>query len=244
MLYRFFDIVISLIVLILAGPLLLVLILLIFLQDYHSPFYVAPRVGKDEKLFKMIKLRSMIAHADKFGVDSTSANDQRITAVGRFIRKYKIDELSQFINVLIGDMSIIGPRPNVPREVALYTEEEKTLLSVKPGITDFSSIVFNDEGAILKDKEDPDIAYNQLIRPWKSRLGLIYIQHRSLILNVKLIWLTMLATISKKRALNVIHSILIEFNTAPNILKVVLRIKSLIPFPPPGSSEIIMSRKK
>ena len=120
----------------------------------------------------MIKLRSMIVNAEKSKVDSTSSNDPRITKIGKIIRKLKLDELSQLFNVFIGEMSLVGPRPNVKRETDLYTKVEKNLLSVKPGITDFASIIFSDESEILKNVDDPDISYNQLIRPWKSRLGL------------------------------------------------------------------------
>ena len=162
---RLIDFILALIGLILCSPVLIPVIFLVWIQDWHSPFYIAPRMGKDEVQFKMLKLRSMIINADKSGVDSTASNDKRITGVGRFIRKYKLDELSQLWNVLLGDMSLVGPRPNVKRETDLYTKEEKILLTVRPGITDFSSIVFSDEGEILKNQVDPDIAYNQLIRP-------------------------------------------------------------------------------
>ena len=167
---RLLDFTLSLVGLIICSPILIPIIFAVWVQDWRSPFYIAQRVGKGEKLFKMVKLRSMILNADKSGVDSTSSTDSRITGVGRFIRRYKLDELSQIWTVLIGEMSLVGPRPNLKRETDLYTTEEKKLLLVKPGITDFSSIVFSDEGEILKDQPDPDIAYNQLIRPWKSKL--------------------------------------------------------------------------
>ena len=121
--------------------------------------------------FSIIKLRSMIVNADKNKVDSTAEDDVRITWVGHFVRKFKIDELTQLINVLFGNMSLVGPRPNVKAETDIYTPIEKKLLSFKPGIADFSSIVFSDEGKILKNSIDPDLEYNQLIRPGKSRLG-------------------------------------------------------------------------
>jgi lipopolysaccharide/colanic/teichoic acid biosynthesis glycosyltransferase len=164
--------------------------LLIYLQDKGSPFYIAPRVGKNKKIFHIIKLRSMKINADKTGVNSTSINDNRITKVGHVIRKYKLDEFTQLWNVLIGNMSLVGPRPNVLVDVNLYTNIEKNYLEVKPGITDFSSIVFSDEGKILENKENPDLSYNQLIRPWKSRLGLIYIKHQSILLDLELMIFT------------------------------------------------------
>jgi lipopolysaccharide/colanic/teichoic acid biosynthesis glycosyltransferase len=218
------------------------LLILIWLYDFHSPLYISNRVGKGGRLFKMVKLRTMIVNADKTGVDSTSANDKRITPIGKFIRKYKLDEFIQLWNVLIGTMSLVGPRPNVKRETDLYTSEEKRLLSVKPGITDFSSIIFADEGEILKDSNDPDIDYNQLIRPWKSRLGLIYIDNQSFWLDIKLIALTALAFCSRKLALKGIRSILCRLNVDQKILDVALRQDELKPYPPPGSNKIVTSR--
>ena len=174
---RVLDFIVSLFGLFIASPILIPVMILVWMQDYKSPFYIAPRVGKDGNEFNMIKLRSMIINTDKSGADSTSSNDVRITPIGHFIRRYKLDELTQLWNVLIGNMSLVGPRPNVKNETDLYTKVEKNLLLVRPGMTDFSSIVFSDEGEILEDKEDPDLAYNQLIRPWKSRLGIIYIEN-------------------------------------------------------------------
>ena len=151
---RLLDVIFSLIGLIAASPILLPVMFLVWKQDRHSPFYVAERIGKDFKPFKMVKLRSMIKNADTSGIDSTSVNDMRITPIGHFIRRYKLDELTQLWNVLVGEMTLVGPRPNVKRETDLYTTEEKKLLSVKPGITDFASIVFADEGEILSDPQD------------------------------------------------------------------------------------------
>jgi lipopolysaccharide/colanic/teichoic acid biosynthesis glycosyltransferase len=185
----------------------------------------------------------MIINADKSGVDSTSSNDKRITGVGRFIRKYKLDELTQLWNVLLGDMSLVGPRPNVKRETDLYTLEEKKLLTVKPGITDFSSIVFSDEGDILKDQSDPDIAYNQLIRPGKSMLGIFYIENRSFLLDIKLIFLTIVAIVSKKKALVNLVEILKQFNANSLILQIASREENLIPMPPPGAKNIVTNRE-
>lgn len=240
---RILDFILSLIGLVLASPILLPTIFLVWIQDWHSPFYIAPRVGKGEKPFKMLKLRSMIVNADKSGVDSTSSNDKRITGVGRFIRKYKMDELSQLWNVLIGDMSLVGPRPNVKRETDLYTTQEKLLLTVKPGITDFSSIVFSDEGDILKDQIDPDIAYNQLIRPGKSMLGIFYIKNRSLFIDLQLIFLTAIAIVSKNIALKGVVSLLRKLKADDVLVQLASREKELIPMPPPGAIIIVMNRE-
>ena len=144
MLKRFFDIMLSFFGLVIISPLFLSFMFFVFIYDFHSPFYVALRVGKDRKLFKMIKLRSMKIEADKTGVASTANDDDRITPIGKIIRKFKFDELSQLINVFLGSMSLVGPRPQVKQDVDLYTKKEITLLSIKPGITDYSSIVFSE----------------------------------------------------------------------------------------------------
>lgn len=239
---RLFDMVVSLIGLIISSPILIAAMIAIWLQDFHSPFYIPLRVGKNGKLYKMVKLRSMVIKADSSGVDSTSANDPRITAVGRFVRAYKIDELPELWNVLKGDMSLVGPRPNVKRETDLYTSVERGLLNVKPGITDISSIVFSDENEILKDSQDPDIDYNQLIRPWKSRLGLLYVANRSVLLDIKLIVLTVVAILSRQRALNSIQDILNDLKADEMLKRVARRQEPLQPFAPPGAVEVVTSR--
>ena len=242
MLKRLFDIVASFFGLVAASPVLLPVMFLVWRQDGHSPFYVAPRVGRNGVPFKMMKLRSMVVNADKSGVDSTGANDMRITPVGHFIRRYKLDELTQLWNVLKGDMSLVGPRPNVQRETDLYTPVERKLLTVKPGITDFSSIVFSDEGDILKDQPDPDIAYNQLIRPGKSLLGLFYIEHRNLLLDIQLCWLTVVAILSRERALSKIQVLLQRLGADSSLLELAARQKPLTPQPPPGGTKVVTSR--
>lgn len=239
---RSFDFLASLCGLLCASPVLLPVMFLVWRQDGHSPFYVAERVGLNGKKFRMVKLRSMVINADKSGVDSTSANDQRITALGHFIRRYKLDELTQLWNVLNGDMSLVGPRPNVKRETDLYTAEEKHLLSVKPGITDFSSIVFSDEGEILKGKDDPDIAYHQLIRPGKSRLGLFYIEKGTFLVDIQLILLTVQAILSKEAALNRLVALMRKLGASDSLCELAARKKPLVPSSPPGSSRIVTSR--
>jgi lipopolysaccharide/colanic/teichoic acid biosynthesis glycosyltransferase len=242
MMKRTLDFFASLFGLLALSPILLPTCLLIWLQDFASPFYVAPRVGINEKIFQMVKLRSMVVNADKMGVDSTSADDRRITPIGHFVRRYKLDELTQLWNVLKGEMSLVGPRPNVKRDTDTYTDQEKKLLSVKPGITDLSSIVFSDEGEILKGRPDPDLAYNQLIRPWKSRLGLVYIEHQSLGLDVQLIILTIIAIISRPSALKGVAKILQKLGVDDQLYQVALRQEELHPFPPPGSDQVVLSR--
>ena len=206
---------------------------MIWWEDKKTPFYIPLRVGKNNKMFKMIKLRSMYVDADKSKVNSTSDNDLRITSIGKKIRKYKLDELVQLWNVLLGDMSLVGPRPNIKSETDLYTDVEKDLLLVKPGITDFSSIVFTDEGKILEDKKDPDLAYNQLIRPWKSRLSLIYIKNQSNLLDLQIIIFTLIAFISKRKALQLINKKLINLGADIHTIKTSLRENELSPHTPP-----------
>ena len=239
---RLFDIIVSSLGLILFSPILIPTIIAVWLQDFQSPFYIAPRMAKGGGIFRMVKLRSMVVNADKTGVDSTSAGDRRITRVGRFIRRYKLDELSQLWNVLKGDMSLVGPRPQVERDAALYTEEEKRLLTIRPGITDISSIVFSDEGDILKGSQDPDLKYNQIIRPWKSRLGLLYVDKHSVWLDLYLIYLTAVAIVSRSKALAGIQTILNSLKADPLLIQVAKRENELKPFPPPGASEIVTYR--
>lgn len=233
------DVTLSLLILLVASPLLLLSMLAVWLQDFRSPLYKATRVARGGGSFTMMKVRSMVVNAEKSGVNSTGATDHRITFVGRFIRRWKVDELSQFLNVLTGTMSIVGPRPQVRHwGVDLYTAEEMQLLLVRPGITDLASIVFSDEGDILSGAEHPDLKYNQVIRPWKSRLGLFYVQNSSLLLDLRIIWLTFLAIISRKRALKGVVAIL-EAHEADSLLAKVSRREGVPPvYAPPGASEI------
>ena len=239
---RFLDIVFSFFGLVALSPMLIIFSYLIYRQDKESPFYIAPRVGRNNIIFKMIKLRSMVRNADKSGVDSTSARDSRITPLGYKIRRYKLDEATQLWNVFIGDMSFVGPRPNVQRDVDLYTKDEQRLLDVRPGITDFSSIIFSDEGNILKDKKDPDLSYNQLIRPWKSRLGLIYIDNQSFILDFQILFYTVMASVSKQKSIKWIVKKLTMLKADPMVVKISSRRINLYPYPPPGSKDIVSKR--
>ena len=239
---KLFDFVLAAIGLIVLSPLLIIITIAIWFQDFKSPFYISDRVGKNEKIFKIIKLRSMVMGADKKGIDSTSVNDTRITRVGKIVRKYKLDEISQLVNVLKGDMSLVGPRPNVKRETDIYTAEEKKLLEVKPGITDFASIVFADEGVILANQSDPDIAYNQLIRPGKSKLGLFYVKNQSLFLDLQILVLTLLTIISRENALKFSAKLLKRNSADEELITLSSRKKVLIPTPPPGSNKIVTTR--
>jgi lipopolysaccharide/colanic/teichoic acid biosynthesis glycosyltransferase len=199
---RLLDLVASCLGLVVGSVVLVPALVVIWLQDRHSPVYIAPRTGRGGRPFQMVKLRSMRILADQVGGPSTAGDDPRVTPVGRWVRRWKLDELPQLWNVLKGDMSLVGPRPQVPAEVAHYTVAERELLSVRPGMTDLASIVFADEGEILRGADDPDLRYNLVIRPWKSRLGLLYVrQGPSLLLDLRLIWLTIVATVARGVAL-------------------------------------------
>jgi lipopolysaccharide/colanic/teichoic acid biosynthesis glycosyltransferase len=239
---RLFDATVAGLGLLVASPVLLPVMFLVWRQDGHSPFYVADRVGRDGRSFRMVKMRSMVVNADRSGVDSTGADDDRITPIGRFIRRFKIDELTQLWNVLLGDMSVVGPRPNVRRETDLYTDAERRLLSVKPGITDFASVVFADEGEILAGKPDPDIAYNQLIRPGKSRLGLFYVDHGSISVDLQLCWLTAMTLVSRERSLGGMQRLLRSLGADPDLVDLAGRGTALAPLPPPGSEVLVTHR--
>ena len=154
----------------------------------------------------------------------------------------KLDELIQLFNVLIGDMSLVSPRPNVLSETSLYTDVEKKLLTVKPGITDFSSIIFSDLAEILEGSDDANLKYNQYVRPWKSRLSLFYIRNHNLIVDLRLIFFTTLSLVSRRKALNGVVEILKRMKAPENLIEVAKREKELVAFPPPGSDKIVSER--
>ncbi|GAA0498422.1 sugar transferase [Paractinoplanes deccanensis] len=162
-------------------------------EDGGPLLYRGERIGRHGKPFAMLKFRSMVLDAERLGGPSTADDDPRLTATGRMLRRWKIDELPQFVNVLTGEMSLVGPRPQVASDVRRYTERERRLLSVKPGITDWASIAFRDEGAILAGKPDPDAAYDELIRPRKIELGLLYVETRGLVTDLRILLITALA---------------------------------------------------
>jgi lipopolysaccharide/colanic/teichoic acid biosynthesis glycosyltransferase len=222
----------------LMGLLLLVLplalvALAIYLEDFHSPFFLGPRVGRRCREFRMVKFRTMTPDAWKSGVNSTATSDRRITRVGRWLRQTKLDELPQLWNVLMGDMSLVGPRPQVAAEVNLYTVEECRMLEVRPGITDLASIVFADEGEILAGASDPDLLYNQIIRPWKSRLALAGLDHGSRFLDARIIGLTLLSPISRNQALRGVEKLLAGWRSGAQLRRIATRREPLFAWPPP-----------
>jgi len=238
MIKRTSDIVFAAFGFLVLSPLLVAVMVAIWWQDRQSPFYIAPRVARGGGVFRMVKFRSMVVNADKIGGSSTAASDRRITRMGRFVRAYKLDELIQLWNVLMGDMSMVGPRPQTPADAALYTDTEKRMLSVRPGITDPASIVFSDEGEILKGSADPDLLYNQIIRPWKSRLALAWIDHQSFGIDLWLIILTVIAIVSKSMALRALLSLLNGWGLDPLVIRMAARQELLLAFPPPGAEAV------
>ena len=173
----------------------LAMIALAVRRDGGAAIYRAPRVGRDGTPFQMFKFRTMVVDADRIGPPSASDDDARITSIGRCLRRFKLDELPQLLNVVAGDMSLVGPRPEVAQEVATYDDGERAILQLRPGMTDYSSIVFSNEGALLRGSPDPHAAYCRLIRPGKLRLGLEYGRRRSARTDLTILGLTALAIV-------------------------------------------------
>ena len=193
---RFFDIIFSALGLIILSPLLLVIWLLIVTESRGGGFYPQERIGKDGVPFRLYKFRSMRPDSDKGSLITIGGHDSRITRSGYFIRKYKLDELPQLWNVLKGDMSLVGPRPEVRRYVDLYTPEQRVVLRVRPGITDYASIEYADENEILGKADDPERTYIEQIMPEKIRYNLKYINHPTVGEYFKIIFLTFKKIIS------------------------------------------------
>ncbi len=225
--------------LIVLAPLLAAIALAVSLEDRRSPWYRGVRLGRGGRRFRMVKFRSMVPGASKSGVSSTACGDPRITRVGRALRRAKLDELPQLWNVLTGDMSFVGPRPQVEPDAALYTFEERRLFEVRPGVTDLASIVFADEGEILAGAVDPDLTYNQIIRPWKSRLGLLYVERQTLAADLKILGLTLLGAISREKALAGVARLLDSWNADPLLRRMAWRREPLLAWPPPGAEGVV-----
>ena len=195
---RVFDTISSLTALVLLSPALLVIAVLIKLDSPGPIFYRGVRVGRDGKLFSTFKFRTMVSDAEKKGGSSTADDDPRITRLGKALRKYKLDEVPQLFDVLRGKMSIVGPRPEVKHYVDMFTDEEKAVLSVRPGITDWATLWNPDEGAVLAGSPDPERTYMEKIRPEKIRLQLKYVRERSFLTDLRIILLTLRAVFAKE----------------------------------------------
>ena len=190
---RLFDICFSLALIIVLLPLAFVVSLWIVFDDFGSPFFVQQRVGLGGKNFGLLKFRSMRKNAEAKGQLTVGMKDSRITRSGYFIRKYKIDELPQLVNVFLGEMSVVGPRPEVPKYVLLYNEEQQNVLSIKPGITDFASIEYVRENELLSQSPHPEKTYIEEIMPAKLALNLKYVREQSFLTDMKIILQTIKA---------------------------------------------------
>lgn len=187
MLKRAFDIGASLAGLALMSPVLLILAVTIKLTSSGPVFYRGVRGGLAGAAFRIFKFRSMVQNADRLGGPSTAGDDPRLTRVGRMMRRYKLDELPQLINVLVGDMSFVGPRPEVLSEVEAYSEEHRQILRIRPGITDWASIWNSNEESVLAGAADPHAAYKQLIQPTKLQLQLKYCRERTFLIDLEIL---------------------------------------------------------
>lgn len=195
---RLFDVLVASALLVLLSPILSVLAILIKAGNGGAVFYRGSRVGLGGRPFRMCKFRTMVQHADILGGPSTPDGDPRVTTIGRWLRKYKLDELPQLLNVCSGDMSLVGPRPEVQQYVDLYSEEERAILTVRPGLTDWASLWNIDEGALLKGSPDPEKAYLETIRPVKVRLQLAYVRKRSFVTDLQILLHTVIALVRGK----------------------------------------------
>lgn len=196
---RALDVLVSLVLGSVTLPIALYAMYRIKSEDRGPVLYAAPRVGLGGTVFRMYKFRSMVVDAAVLGGPSTADDDPRLTKAGRSLRNWKVDELPQLLNVLRGEMSLVGPRPQVESDVARYSADERRLLTVKPGITDWASIKFRDEGGILRGHANPDEAYDKLIRPEKLALGLRYVDEQSMGTDVRIL-LTTLGTVFRRPA--------------------------------------------
>lgn len=193
---RLLDILFSAIGLLLLSPLFILFYILVRIESKGRGFFIQERIGKDGKPFGLYKFRSMRTETEPGSLITVGAHDTRITRIGYFLRKYKLDELPQLLNVLKGDMSIVGPRPEVKRYVDLYTEEQRQVLTVRPGITDYASIRYINENEILCHADDPERVYIEQIMPDKIRLNMVYIKHYTLREYLRVIFLTLKSLIS------------------------------------------------
>ncbi len=189
---RIFDFVCSTLGIIILSPIFVLLSIMIKTGSDGPVFFKQIRVGEDGKDFEILKFRTMVVDAEKLGKQITVGNDNRITKIGSFLRKYKLDELPQLINVFKGDMSLVGPRPEVPRYVNMYNEEQRKVLEVKPGITDLASIRYKDENALLGKAENPEEFYINTIMPDKLALNLEYINKSNVFFDIYIIVKTIL----------------------------------------------------
>lgn len=196
MVKRLFDVIVSFLGLIITAPILVVVAILIKQESPGSVFYRGVRVGKGGKEFRIFKFRTMVPEAEKLGGPSTASDDPRLTKIGKFLRKYQLDELPQLLNVLKGEMSLVGPRPEVPSEIeSLEPGIRKIILSIKPGLTSIATIANPHEGEVLRGSQDPHKTYCEKIKPEKIGLNLEYVKRQSFWLDIKIIIKTFLVAV-------------------------------------------------
>ena len=193
---RIFDLISSFIGILILSPVFVVLSVWIRVDSKGGMFYRQTRVGKNNKDFKLLKFRTMHTDADKRGLLTVGMRDPRITHIGYYLRKYKLDELPQLFNVLVGDMSLVGPRPEVRKYVEMYNPEQMRVLSIRPGITDYASIMYSNENEILAKSEQPEKTYIDEIMPHKLQLNIKYIDEKNPFKDIKLILKTIFKIIS------------------------------------------------
>ena len=195
---RVIDVLFALCALIVFSPLMIAIAFLIKREDGGPVFYRGRRVGRGGVPFRMFKFRSMVLNAERLGGTATSDDDDRITRAGKLLRKYKLDELPQLINILVGDMNLVGPRPEVQKYVDMYSDLEREILTARPGITDWASIWNSDEGAVLAGSPDPERAYEELLRPTKLKLQMLYVRNRTLWTDLKILFYTARKLVDKR----------------------------------------------
>ena len=217
---RLFDFIAAFCGLLITSPLLIIISIWVKFDSKGPVFYRPERGGRFGIPFRIYKFRSMVIDADKIGGPTTSGNDPRVTRSGRFIRKCKLDEISQLINVVRGEMSLVGPRPEVVWKVEKYSQEEKITLELRPGITDWASIWNSDEGGVLADAQDPDAVYEEVIRPIKMKLQLYYYETRNFFEDLKIIFYTFYRLINK----NWIPEELLKYSTFDELRAQALRV--------------------
>lgn len=193
---RLFDIISSIVVVLLGFPFFITIAVVILIDGKGGVFYKQERIGRNKKPFYLLKFRTMRPGSENLGQLTIGNKDNRITTIGYYLRKYKLDEFPQLINVILGDMSIVGPRPEVVKYVNLYTEEQLNVLKVRPGLTDYASIIYFKENELLGNAEDPEKVYIQEIMPQKLALNTKYIREKGMLTDLKIIFKTFLKIVS------------------------------------------------
>lgn len=217
---RLIDIMLSSVGIIIGFPVIVVFSLLIIGLHRHNPFFVTERIGRNSRMFPLFKLKSMVDGAHFDAITVVTKRDPRVTAVGRIIRRYKIDEFPQFFNVMIGDMSVVGPRPEIPQNGNLFNEAEREMFSVKPGLTGISSIFFFRQSDVLSRFSNPQEAYHRIIRPSKAHFSLFYVFRHNLTMDVELIVLTFVAIFNHALAIRILRARLIAWGAPEQLLDV------------------------